>query len=187
MKTNVTYKELTKDFLDRLTGRPLPFKASFHGDSTIIVDAEGRWVTQQVPQDQAEQIAASMTDYLTQSKDEPEPTNDRQANIIREFKARYHEMGNRIAFLEGKLEACKPIMLELASCRNIADCRSLIGDAEKLIRNWPSEALFALFNQDSILEKLKAAVPKPPNAITWEQGVYILNLVQEACWKDSPL
>lgn len=34
----------------------------------------------------------------------------------------------------------------------------------------------------AIGEELRQLVPKPPNAITWERGVEILNHVQKLCW-----
>lgn len=45
-----------------VNSRPLPFKASFHGDSTIILDGAGNWATGQVPRDIANQLALSMTE-----------------------------------------------------------------------------------------------------------------------------
>ena len=34
------------------------------------------------------------------------------------------------------------------------------------------------------LESIKRLTPKPPDAITYDQGVEILNMVQQVCWSD---
>lgn len=55
-------KELNRELNHAIKYRPFPFKASYHGDSTIINDANGHWVSGQVPREQAEQIALAMTE-----------------------------------------------------------------------------------------------------------------------------
>lgn len=106
---------------------------------------------------------------------------ERQAAIIRDMKGRYHEMASRISFLQSFLERCKPVLEEVA--RFDTDEQACIGsDAGKLLNDWPSERLFALFNQNAFIERLKLITPQPPKAITWEQGVEILNFIQAECW-----
>lgn len=61
--------ETTEKFMNRLVSRPIPFQASFHGESTIIVDADGHWVTGQVPRDSATQLAVSMTEHVKSNRD----------------------------------------------------------------------------------------------------------------------
>lgn len=39
-----------------------PFRVSYHGSSTIIVDRYGRWATGQVRRETAEQLARQMTE-----------------------------------------------------------------------------------------------------------------------------
>ena len=64
----------------------------------------------------------------------------RQAVVLREFKARYHEMAAQIAFLQGKLEACRPVLEEL-SRYDVGEQASLASNAQKLLDNWPSDTL----------------------------------------------
>lgn len=47
--------------------RPTPFRVSYHGDSTIILDARGEWITGQVPREMAEEIARVFTKYVVNS------------------------------------------------------------------------------------------------------------------------
>ncbi len=53
--------KFSQDEIRSLQDRKLPFAASFHGVSTIIIDAEGRWATGQVPQYEAETLARWLT------------------------------------------------------------------------------------------------------------------------------
>lgn len=76
-----------------------------------------------------------------------ESQEQRQAAVIREFKARYHEMASQIAFLQGKLEACKPVLEDLARY-DVGEQACLASDAQKLLDNWPSDTLYHFFNQE---------------------------------------
>ena len=71
----------------------------------------------------------------------------RQAAVIREFKARYHEMASQIAFLKSKIEACRPVLEELASY-NAGEQACLASEAKTLLNNWPSDTLYHFFNQE---------------------------------------
>lgn len=59
---------LNNEIEKAIQSRPAPFAVSYHGDSTIIVDADGRWVTGQIARDIAEQLALSMTNAKVQRK-----------------------------------------------------------------------------------------------------------------------
>lgn len=37
-----------------------PFAVSYHGDSTILIDADGNWITGQIPRDRAEAICRAL-------------------------------------------------------------------------------------------------------------------------------
>ncbi len=62
MNTKRISAEAKEQMAKAIRTRPAPFKASFHGTSTIILDATGHWCVGQVPADMADQIADSMTE-----------------------------------------------------------------------------------------------------------------------------
>lgn len=48
--------------------------------------------------------------------------------------------------------------------------------------NYQSETCDLALTIVEAFAKLKQMTPEPPIAITWEQGVEILNAVQKMCW-----
>jgi len=82
--------------------------------------------------------------------------------------------------IEGWKEKFNQVWFNLE--RLLSSCQRSFTKSELALEITRSQLLEKEIEVTMEIEELRKIVPCPPNAITWERGIEILNHVQKLCW-----